>query len=228
VLDSLRDRPAAAPTRRRSPLLGLVAVIAVLTLGVTAAGRLPDLLPDLPFGSEDVDRSTPALMTALADLEEYHAATGTFQVVVDLEDDQRWVPSFLKGERTTFLATGTVDGVVDLNGLDERAVTPSPDGRSVRFSLPPARLDDADVDLENSRVLDRDRGALDRIGGLFSDNPTSEAEVASLAEDRLDAAAAESDLRQRAEQNTRTMLTQLARSLGYEQVDVSFDAADGL
>lgn len=228
---SPRDRsaPDVAPAHRRSPLLlSLVAVLAVLGLAVTAAGRLPDLLPDLPFGSEEVDRSTPALMTALEDLEEYHAATGTFQVVVDLERDQKWVPSFLKGERTTFLATGSVDGVVDLTGLDERAVTTSPDGRSVTFSLPPARLDDADVDLANSRVLDRDRGALDRIGGLFSDNPTSEREVAARAEDKLDAAAAESDLRGQAERNTRTLLTNLARSLGYEQVVVRFDAADGL
>ena len=222
------DTSGAAPTRRPSRLLGLAAVVVALALAVPLAGRALDLLPGLPFGSQESDRSTPALMTALADLEEYHAATGTYQVVVDLEKSNRWVPSFLKGERTTFLATGSVDGVVDLTGLDADAVTVSDDGRSVSFSLPPARLDDADVDLANSRVLDRDRGVVDRVGGLFSDNPTSEREVAARAEDKLDDAAAQSDLRERTEENTRTMLTSLARSLGFEQVVVEFDAADGL
>jgi hypothetical protein len=217
-----------ARARRPSRLLALAAVVVALAVAVPLAGRALDLLPGLPFGSEEVDRSTPALMTALADLEEYHAATGTYQVVVDLEKGNRWVPSFLKGERTTFLATGSVDGIVDFTGLEAGAVTVSDDRRTVRFSLPPSRLDDADVDLANSRVLDRDRGVVDRVGGLFSENPTSEREVAALAEGKLDDAAAASDLRERTEENTRAMLTSLARSLGFEQVVVEFDAADGL
>ena len=213
--------------RRRSPLL-LVVVLVALALVIALGTRLLGAWPGLPFGSEQVDRSTPSLLTSLADLEEYHAATGTFQVVVDLERDVRFVPSLVSGERTTFLATGSVDAIVDFTGLDGSAVEASEDGRSVTFSLPPARLDEADVDLENSRVLSRERGVLDRVGGLFSDNPTSEREVAALAKDKLDAAAAESDLRRRAEENTRDMLTGLARSLGYTDVVVEFDAADGL
>jgi len=97
----------------------------------------------------------------------------------------------------------------------------------VTISLPPARLDEADVDLPNSRVLSRDRGVLDRVGGLFSDSPTSERQVAALAEDKLDTAA-ESELRERAEDNTRAMLEGPARALGYSEVVVRFDAADGL
>ncbi len=45
-----------------------------------------------------------------------------------------------------------------------------------------------------------------------------------MAEDRLTAAAAESDLRERAETNTRAMLTGLAESLGVDEVEVRFDA----
>jgi len=219
--------PATAPRVRRSGWMVAALLVAALAVG-GLAGRGLDLLPGLPFGTQTVDRSTPTLLTSLADLERYHAATGSFQVVVDLEKDVRWVPSAIRGERTTFLATGSVDAYVDFRGLSGSAVEVSDDGRSVTFSLPPAQLDDADVDLENSRVLARDRGVLDRVGGLFSDNPTSERRVAMLAEDKLAAAAAESELRQQAEENTRRMLTGLARSLGYEQVVVEFDAADGL
>lgn len=225
----LLDRPAratSAGTPRRSRL---VPALLLLVVALLAALLLRGLSwPGLPFGSETVDRSSTPLLTSLADLAEYHAATGSFQVVVDLEKDTRWVPSLLSGERTTFLATGSVDAVVDFTGLDGRAVEVSDDGRSVVVTLPPARLDEADVDLAESRVLSRDRGLLDRVGGLFSDNPTGEREVAALAEDKLDAAAASSDLRATAEENTRAMLTGLARSLGYTDVEVRFDADEAL
>lgn len=227
-------RPAAAGARNAG--LGawsrLLAVVVGLVVGLALAGAVLvrgfDLLPSLPFGSETIDRSTPALLLRLENVSEYRAATGTFQVVVDNERDSRWVPSIFSGERTTFLAAGSVDAVVDFDGLEAEAVTVSDDSRSVVFSLPPARLDAAKVDLQNSRVLSRDRGLLERVGGAFSDNPTSEREVARLAEDKLDAAAAESDLRRRAEENTRTFLTGLAQGLGYVDVDVRFDSPDGL
>jgi hypothetical protein len=222
-----RSAPAADVPRHRRSLL-LVPALLLLGVALLATWVLRGLWPALPFGSQQVDRSTPPLLTSLADLEEYHAATGSFQVVVDLEKDVRWVPSLISGERTTFLATGSVDAVVDFTGLGSTAVTVDEQRRSVVFSLPAARLDEADVDLENSRVLSRDRGVLDRVGGMFSDNPTGERQVASLAEDELDAAAAESDLRERAEDNTREMLTGLARSLGYTAIEVRFDAGDGV
>lgn len=220
------ERPAAGRSSR-GPIILILVVALVIALGALGVRALPSL-PGLPFGSEQIDRTGPSLLTSVEDLEEYRAATGNFQVVVDLERDTRFVPSLLRGERTTFLATGSVDAIVDFTGLDGDAVTTSEDGRTATFSLPPARLDDADVDLANSRVLSRDRGLLDRVGGLFSDNPTSEREVTALAEDNIAGAAAESDLRRRAEENTRDMLTGLARALGYAEVVVRFDAADGL
>lgn len=230
MTNALLTRPtvrAAAPRRRRRRglPLALVAATAIAGAGLVAG---VDLLPDLPFGRSDVDRSTPVLLTSLADLEEYHAASGTFQVVVDLERDTRWVPSAVSGERTTYLATGSVDAVVDLTDLSGSAVQASADGRSVVVSLPHARLDEADVDLGASRVVARDRGVLDRLGGVLSDSPTSERDVAALAETKLQTAAAESDLRARAESNTRDMITGLASSLGFTDVVVRFVGQDAV
>jgi hypothetical protein len=91
--------------------------------------------------------------------------------------------------------------------------------------LPAPRLDEPRIDLEQSRVLARDRGLVDRVAGALSDEPTSERDVALLAEDRLTAAAAESDLLDRAEASTRTTLSALARSLGYTDVTVRFEDA---
>ncbi len=146
-------------------------------------------------------------------------------MVVDLERDTPYVPGVVKGERTTYLAVGTVDGVVDFSALGADAVQIQ--GEAVTITLPAPRFGEAVVDLENSRVVSRDRGVLDRIGGALSDSPTSERDVAVLAEGKLQDAAASSDLLNRAQGNTRDMLIGLARSLGYSDVTVRFDAAAG-
>jgi hypothetical protein len=165
-------------------------------------------------------------MLALSDLSDYSAAQGSFQVVVDRERDTPWVPAVVKGERTTYLALGTVDGVVDFGSLGEDAV--QVDGESVVITLPPPRLGEPALDLESSRVVARDRGVIDRVSGVLSDSPTSERDVALLAEDKLARAAADSDLLQRAQDNTRAMLTGLARSFGYTDVTVRFEGDRGV
>jgi hypothetical protein len=181
-----------------------------------------DLLGTLnPFRSETVVRDHAAVLQSLEDLSDYHAATGEYQVVVDIEDRTKYVPGFLKGERTTFLAQGSVDAVVDLGGLDAESVIVSEDG-SVTVLLPSATLADPAVDHEASTVLDRDRGVLDRVAGAFSDSPTSERGLYLEAESRLAEAAADSDLLAKAEENTATMLEDLLTSAGFEDVRVVF------
>lgn len=229
------ERPAAAsavespPPHVRRPRRGrararLAGVLIVAALVVLGFDRLTGLLPSLsnPFRTESVDRTGPAVLTALADLHEYRAATGTFQVFIDLEHDTRFVPAFLKGDRTLFLATGTVDAGVDFSGLDLSAVTVSPDRRSVSLTLPSARLSDPRVDPVQSRVVDRDRGLLDRLGSVFSESPTGERALYLAAQPRLAAAAAGAGLVPRAQENTAAMLQQLLGALGFEDVDVRF------
>jgi len=216
---TVRSRPGAG--RSRWPLLLVAALVGGLV--VVGADRALDALPSVgaPLEERVVDRSRPALLESLADLDDFHAAKATFSVVVDLERDVPYVPAFVKGERTTYLAVGSVDGLVDFDGLGADAVVT--DGTSVTITLPAPRLDEPRVDLEQSEVLDRDRGVVDRVGGAFRDSPTSERDVALLAEEKLSAAAAESDLLRRTEANTRTMLTRLAGSLGYDDVTVRFE-----
>lgn len=202
----------------------LVAAVVGGLAVVALSGGLRDLLPSFanPFREETVDRTQPTLLRALEDLSEYRAAQGTFQVVIDVEDDTRFIPSVIKGERTTFLATGTVAASVDFASLDGRAVTVSEDGTTVRVALPRAVLSDPTVDPEGSYVLDRDRGILDRVGSAISEDMSSERELYLLAEDELEAAAAEADLVARAEENTVDMLESLIGSLGYDRVLVTF------
>jgi hypothetical protein len=89
--------------------------------------------------------------------------------------------------------------------------------------LPAPELSEVRIDPEESRVVDRDRGLVERIGGAFLENPIDDGDLYALAERRIGAAAADSDLLERAEVNTREMLTTLATSLGVERVTVEFE-----
>ncbi|HEX3214610.1 MAG TPA: DUF4230 domain-containing protein [Actinomycetota bacterium] len=217
--------PGWRPPRRRSQVRLVAAILLALVLFVAVSGltglRLWPAFPN-PFATREVDRSQPVLLKAIEDLEVYKAASGNFQVVVDLEESSRGIPLVIKGQRTLFVAGGSVDAEVDFSSLDKGAIKVSGDGKRADITLPRAQLTKARVDPEQSRVFARERGLLDRLGSVLSDNPTSERELYQLAEDKMEAAAAASDLRGRAEQNTRAMLESMLRSLGYTQVSVTF------
>jgi hypothetical protein len=200
----------------------IVVGVAGVLVGLFLFGALDlfDFLPN-PFEKNEIDRSQPALLERLNDISEYRAATAELQVLIDVEDDVRFLPSLIAGQRVTFLAGGTVDAAVDFSDLGEGAV--EVDGVSVRITLPSAGIVDVDVEPDRSYVVNRERGILDRIGGIFSDNPTGEQELYQLAEDKLLAAASDSALRERAERNTERMLEALLTSLGFESVTVVFE-----
>jgi hypothetical protein len=211
---------------RRLRPLAIGAAVAVLVVLVLSLFDPWSWLPN-PFSSSKVDRSAPALLDRLDDLSEYRAASAQLQELVDIEDDTRFVPSFISGEHVSFLAFGTVDAVVDFGSLGKGAVTVSDDRKRVTVVLPRARIDTVKVDPDRSRVLNRDRGVLNRLGSVFSDNPTSERELYQLSEKKLRTAAGQSKLTARAETNTRKMLQALFESLGFERVTIRFDTPKG-
>jgi hypothetical protein len=210
--------------RRRRPPLKLLAAVAAVAIALPVGAQFAGLLPALSatFEPQTVDRGPAPLLTALTDISEYHAATGTFQVLVDIERDTPHVPALISGERTTLFATGHVDALVDLAGLGPDRVNASADRSTVTFALPAARLAPATLDPTATRVVGRDRGIVERLAGVINNNPVRDDELYRLAARKLDETAKQSDLTARAETNTRDMLTSLARSLGYEQVTVTF------
>ena len=206
--------------RGLSGTLLLVAAVAGLLV------LLPALIPALnPFKAETVDRSGPAVLRSIQNLHEYHAASGNFQVIVDIEEDTA-LPDELLGTRTLFVAAGTVDATVDFSQLGGDAVQVSDDRRAATITLPRPQLGEARVDPERSYVYDRQRGVFDKIGELFSDDPNDERRIYLLAEEKLaEAARGGAGLAPRAEENTRRMLTSLLDSLGFTTVVVRFESA---
>jgi hypothetical protein len=205
-------------------IVAATTAVVVLALGAAILG-----VPSFgnPFASETVVRDHAAVLQSLEEIAELRSATGEYQVVVDVEDKTRFVPGFIKGERTTFLAQGSVDALVDLGQLDEDSVIVADDG-SVTVVLPPPVLARPVVDHEASGVLDRDRGVLDRVGGVFSDAPTSDKGLYREAERRLAEAAADSDLLATGQANAAATVEELLRAAGIERVRVIFASPDAV
>jgi hypothetical protein len=205
--------------RRSAPTLvvGLV-VGALVALAVGVGLQLGN-----PFATHTVDHSAPPILLDLRNLADYHAAQGQFEVTVDQEKDHKYVPSVIAGERVQFVAVADVDAVVDFAHLADGAVQVSDDAKTVTVTLPHAALTAPEFDRTLSHVMNRDRGILDRVGSVFSDNPTSEQGLYAAAAEKISTAAAATTLTTKAEANTRAMLETMFRGLGYEHVTVRFD-----
>jgi hypothetical protein len=203
---------------RRRTLVGVLKRIVVGLVVLVAA--LVVLRSIDPFETETKDRSQPALVRSIQDLGELRTARANMQVVVDLERDTP-LPAFLGGERTLFVAAGDVDAAIDLR---RARVTTS--GDTATITVPPPQTTKPRLDLRRSRVYDRDRGLLDRIGDALSDDGSDTQPVYEAAERKL-AEAAERDgvLARTARENARRLLSGLARGLGFERVVVRFQAA---
>ncbi len=217
-------RPSAGRTPVRSAIgtvVGLTLVAGLIAVAAVVGFRLFDS----PFSTTEVDHSAPPVLLELRDLASFHAAQGQFEVTVDVEQDVKWVPSFLAGERVQFVSVGTVDAIVDFSTLTESSFVVDETADSVTVTLSPVRLQDPVIDLETSHVMNRDRGLLDRLGGVFTDSPTSEAELYELATDKIAAAADATELADRAEQNVRATVTAMLQAVGFDRVVVRFEPA---
>ncbi|MFD9377543.1 DUF4230 domain-containing protein [Streptomyces sp. NPDC059999] len=210
---------------RRLPLWGrIVGVLAALALLFVLVSRF-DLIPgfgDL-FGEKTRDRTGPVLLKSIQDMHRYEGAAGNFQVVVDLEKDAKFLPDSIRGTRTLYVGAGTVSGYVDLGALDERSVTVNEDRTKATLRLPHAVLGPAALDLDRSYAVSQQRGLLDRLGDLFSDNPAGAQGVQRLAAEHITDAARDSGLVERTEKNTSAMLEGLLRSLGFQEVTVGYE-----
>lgn len=195
-----------------SRLRGVARVIGGALVGALAVLGIAAALGWLPFQTRTTDHSQPVLLQSIQNLSQYHAAVGTFEVVVDVEDDVNWVPDFIAGERSLFVAHGTVNAYVDFSDLAGDDLTLSEDGKAVTVRIPEPQLDKPNLDMERTRLFSQDRGIYNRLKDAIS--PKDQQKVYLLAEQKIAAAAAESELRAQAAVNTKQSLTELFNSLG--------------
>jgi hypothetical protein len=198
---------------------------AALVAGLIVAGVVGFQLLHSPFTTVTKDHSPPPVLTELRDLADFHAAQAQFEVTLDLEKDVKYVPSALAGERVQFVGVGTVDAVVDFSSIGAGAAQISDDNKTVVVTLPSAYATEPVLNHNESHVMNRDRGLINRIAGIFNDNPTSEDTLYKAAMGKMADAAKQTDLLQRAEEHTTFVLTGMLKSMGFEKIDIVFQVS---
>jgi hypothetical protein len=204
---------------RGALVVGAIIAAAALMLVLSAVHFLPQLRN--PFSTQTTVRSQPPLLKSITSLSRYEAASGSFQVVVDLSRQVAFLPSFIAGSQTLFIGDGTVIAYIDFTGLKGRAITASA-VNSVTIRLPRAQLEPAVLNVSQSYVFAEQQGVVNRITTFFSGNPNSQQAVYIAADERINAAARAGPLRADAERNTTAMLDGMLTSLGYRHVTVIY------
>ena len=217
----LRIRRGQGLLARLAVAAAAVAALAVLVIALSAVHLLPQLRN--PFAEKTTVTSQPVLLKSITALSRYEAASGSFQVVVDLAQHSL-LPSFLQGSETLFIGQGTDIAFVNFGQLKGQAIRVSANRAAVTVTLPRAQLAPAVLNVRQSYVYAQQQGLLNRIGDFFGGNPNGQQQVYVAAQQKISAAARHSPLLAEAERNTRAMLNGMLGSLGFKRVTVSFGA----
>ncbi|MFD0518749.1 DUF4230 domain-containing protein [Paractinoplanes durhamensis] len=195
-------------------------MIVAACFGLRALNVLPSF--DNPFESKTTDRSQPVLLQSMRDLSRYVAADGTFQVIVDLQENKDNIPDFLVNRRILFVGSGTVEEYVDFAKLPTSALEVDNEKKTLTIQLPAPEQGNAALDMQKSYVVEEQRGALTAIGDAFKSDTDKQQRVYAMAQQKITEAAHDSGLDQRAKDNTQRMLQSLFTRLGYTEVTVTF------
>jgi hypothetical protein len=215
------DPPRRSVVARVLIFFGVVfAVMVAACLGLRAVNVLPSF--SNPFADRTTDRSQPVLLQSMRDLSRYVAADGTFQVIVDLQENKNNIPDWLINRRILFVGTGSVEEWIDFGSLSTDALKVDEEKKTVTLVLPPPQQSAAALDMQKSYVVSEDRGLLTSIGDAFRSDPDKQQRVYQLAQQRITEAARASGLDQRARDNTQRMLESLFTRLGYSSVTITF------
>jgi hypothetical protein len=204
-------------------ILATVAGVVVLVVVLSAVHLLPQLRN--PFAQTTTVTSQPVILKSITALSRYEAASGSFEIVVDLTKRTSLLPSFLAGSETLFIGQGNDIAYIDFSGLKSQAITMSANRQTVTVSLPKAQLEPAVLDVNQSYVVAEQQGLFDRIGNFFSGNPNSQQQVYEAAQAKIETAAQQSPLLAQAQKNTEAMLNGMLTSLGFQHVTVTFGSA---
>jgi hypothetical protein len=213
-------RTGSGLTGRLAALAALVVAAAVLLLVLSVVHVLPKLRN--PFTETTTERNGPVVLKSITALSRYEAASGSYQVVVDLTKKTAFLPSFLAGSQTLFIGEGTDIAFVDFSRLKGPAIQVSQQRSSVTITLPRPQLEPAVLNVRQSYVFAEQQGLADRLGSFFGGNPNSQQAVYIDAQHQIQAAAQRGPLLDDARKNTSAMLTGMLGALGFQHVTVRY------
>jgi hypothetical protein len=189
----------------------LVALLAVgLIVWLTTGAGLLHLLRSYSGGSL-IRIDQPTVVRQIQQLQRLETVNFSMDKIISGEHDNPYLPKFLVGDRLLLVVHGDVIAGVDLSHLQAQDV--SIHDKTVSLRLPKSEILVTRIDNSKTRVYSRDTG-------LFSSpDPNLETEVRQEAERQLRDAALQDNILKTADDNARSTLSALLRSLGFTSVE---------
>jgi hypothetical protein len=153
----------------------------------------------------------PTIVRQIQQLQRLETVSFSMDKIISGEHDSPYLPKFLVSDRLLLVVHGDVIAGVDLSQLQSQDVSIA--GKTVSVRLPKSQILVTNLDNSKTRVYSRDTG-------LFSSpDPNLETEVRQEAERQLQEAALQGNILKTADQNARSTLSALLRSLGFTTVE---------
>jgi hypothetical protein len=211
-------------TKSRFPSVPVAILVLVVGLGLLTWWGVRTVIDAIPtpgdiagiFEPEPYEEIGPVTITAIRDLAQLTTVETVQYTIVEKGTDEGWL-AWARGDSLRMFAVARIGAGVDLQDLSVRDVVVGDDG-VVEVNVPAATIQYVDPDEESTQVLERD------VGIFTSGDPGLESDVRRIADEVLVDNAIEAGILDRAEDNARTVLTDFLLSLGYADVEVTFDA----
>jgi hypothetical protein len=153
----------------------------------------------------------PTIVRQIQQLQRLETVSFSMDKIISGEHDNPYLPKFLISDRLLLVVHGDVIAGVDLSQLQSQDV--SIQGKTIAIRVPKSQILVTNLDNSKTRVYSRDTG-------LFSSpDPNLETEVRQEAVRQLQAAALQGNILNTADDNARSTLSALLRSLGFTTVD---------
>ena len=194
-------------------VLALVIVVLGVALGVGLA-RYGSLLPMVgPLLGEKPPRTTtgPVVVEGIQELDQLATVRWTESVPVTRETGGDILDRLFSGEKVLVVATGDVEAGVDLGDIGEDDVSVNSD--TVTIDLPEPEILSASLDVEKTRVYDRDFSPLNVRP---DDDLVKEARLQAV--EKIRDAARENGILDTAEHNAEDSVRAFVSTLGFEEV----------
>jgi hypothetical protein len=190
-------------------ILCTVLSIALVVWLVTGTGLLHLLRPFTMGSLIHIDQ--PTVVRQIQQLQRLETVSFSMDKIISGEHENPYLPKFLVSDRLLLVVHGSVIAGVDLNQLQPQDVTIH--GKSISLRIPKSQILLTRLDNSKTRVYSRDTG-------LFSSpDPNLESEVRQEAENELQQAALQDNILKTADENARSTLSALLRSLGFTTIE---------
>lgn len=212
-------------TKSRFPSVPIVILVLVVGLGLLTWWGVRTVLDAIPtpgdiasvFEPEPYEEIGPVTITAIRDLAQLTTVETVQYTIVEKGTDEGWL-AWARGDSLRMFAVARIGAGVDLSELSVRDIDVGDDG-VVTMQVAAATIQYVDPDEDATQVLERD------VGIFTSGDPGLESDVRRIADEVLVENAIEAGILDQAEGNARSVLTDFLLSLGYTDVEVSFEPA---